>query len=251
MVLTWNIQNPSLKRATEQADWIVGKGADIVLLTEAKHSEGCKYIQDWLESYGYKTVMPPTEHDDYCVIVAVKGLPMQVREPRIRLFPQRAVTVGIQTILRTMTVMGVYVPSRGPIERRNIDKRRFQSELTAVIKGLERTEEAETLIIGGDLNVIERKHNPHYAVFGEWEYTFYDAFGECGLVDAYRLKYPTKNEYSWYGKVGDGYRFDHMFVSKNVASCVSDCSYIHDVRTAKLSDHSAMCLEIVAKQGTT
>jgi hypothetical protein len=41
-------------------------------------------------------------------------------------------------------------------------------------------------VIAGDLNVVEQNHDPRYAVFGEWEYDFYRAFGRAGFEDAFR-----------------------------------------------------------------
>jgi exonuclease III len=107
--------------------------------------------------------------------------------------------------------------------------------------------ETENIILGGDLNVVERGHIPHYHVFGEWEYAFYESFLKFGLADAYRTLHPDTQDYSWFGKEGDGYRFDHLFVSRNLVKYISECHYIHIPRVSKLGDHSAMYLTIGMK----
>ena len=94
-----------------------------------------------------------------------------------------------------MNILGVYVPSRGPKERRNIDKMKFQSELANALPRLAGKE--EHCIVAGDLNVLERDHRPHYTVFGEWEYRFYESFLQNGLIDAYRTLYPHTQEYQY------------------------------------------------------
>jgi exodeoxyribonuclease-3 len=86
-------------------------------------------------------------------------------------------------------------------------------------------------------------------VFGEWEYDFYRAFGRAGFDDAFRIKEPVKMDYSWFGRPSaagrcNGYRFDHAFVSRAHRAAVVECRYDHSVRTAGLTDHSALTLTL-------
>jgi len=53
-------------------------------------------------------------------------------------------------------------------------------------------------------------------------------------------------EYSWIGRTGDGYRYDHCFVSHGLLSLINECRYLHEPRNFKLSDHSAMYIKIKA-----
>lgn len=63
-----------------------------------------------------------------------------------------------------------------------------------------------------------------------------------GLVDAYRQMQPVANEYSWVGKTGDGYRYDHVFVSTSLAGQITDCTYLHACRVGPdaFTDHSGL-----------
>ncbi len=104
-------------------------------------------------------------------------------------------------------------------------------------------------MIAGDLNVLEPDHDPRYPVFGEWEYDFYRAFGLAGFDDAFRIKEPSAMDYSWFGRPSadgerNGYRFDHAFVSRAHHRAVVACRYDHSVRTAGLTDHSALTLTL-------
>lgn len=147
-------------------------------------------------------------------------------------------------------VTGLYVPSRGPAARRNQDKRAFQERVMTVLPTVETSLGVPgPVVIAGDLNVLEPDHDPRYAVFGEWEYDFYRAFGQAGFDDAFRVKEPTAMDYSWFGRpsaegVRNGYRFDHAFVSRAHRTAVVACRYDHSVRTAGLTDHSAMALAL-------
>lgn len=246
-ILNWNIRNPSLKRAKEQADWINKTNANIIILTEVKYSEGGVYIRDCLESFGFNVFFPRPEKDDYCVMVASKSSASKNLNIKINFLPCRMVSITCETFLGKIKIVGTYVPSRGPIEKRNADKRKFQNQILDLLQHLSETRSTSNLIVGGDLNVVERNHLPHYPVFGEWEYEFYESFLKFGLADAYRTLNPHSQEYSWFGKEGDGYRFDHFFVSKNLLQYITECSYIHIPRTLKISDHSAMYLKLARK----
>jgi exodeoxyribonuclease-3 len=243
-ILNWNIRNPSLKRAELQANWIIENGANIVILTEAKNSEGGAHINSLLEGAGFDVLPLPPANKDYCVIVATRGFPSRVWDLDATFLTHRIGSVVCETSLGDMKIVGLYVPSRGPMERRNIDKRIFQEQITKLLCSLTSSGQISNLIIGGDLNVLEREHIPQYSVFGEWEYSFYDSFIESGLTDAFRLLHPQEHEYSWFGRLGDGYRFDHLFITRNLSPYVKQCTYLHAPRIDNLSDHSAMYLEL-------
>jgi exodeoxyribonuclease-3 len=97
------------------------------------------------------------------------------------------------------------------------------------------------VVVAGDLNVVEPDHQPHYSVFGDWEYRFYADFARLGgLVDAFRELHPARVEHSWFGRGGNGYRFDHVFVTHQHRRQLRACRYLHEPRLAGLSDHAAM-----------
>lgn len=140
-------------------------------------------------------------------------------------------------------LLGLYVPSRGPKERRNEDKRAFQNAVEQALPGLLK-EFTGSVVVSGDLNVVEPGHTPHYAVFGTWEYDFYRAFLDTGLTDAFRHVHPDAVDHSWFGRGGNGYRFDHIFVTAGHKDDVQVCQYLHEPRELGLTDHSAMLLRL-------
>ena len=245
-ILNWNIRNPSIKRAKEQSNWLIQTGANVIILTEVKDSEGGRFICDWLESHSFNVFFTQPINSDYCALIATKDFASKKLELGIDFLPHRAVSVMSDVCvspLKRLNIIGFYVPSRGSRNRRNVDKREFQYQIIDLISLSFKKFPTSNLIVGGDLNVLERNHFPHYSVFGEWEYEFYEAFLKSGFVDAYRLLHPNSQEYSWFGKKGNGYRFDHFFVSREISQYIKDCSYLHITRNLGLSDHSAMLLE--------
>lgn len=244
-ILNWNIRNPSLQRAIRQVEWIRNIKPNVIILTEAKNSNGCCFITDKLNSYGYDAYMPTVKDNDYCVIIASRGFDSKIKKLNMNFLPHRLLCLKCNTFLGEIIFVGIYVPSRGPRERRNVDKKKFQEEIIRVFNDLSMKNMLKNYVICGDLNVIERNHIPSYTFFGEWEYNFYDSFKKNGLIDTYTFLNPRVIEHSWFGRSGDGYRFDHIFVAKKLLKYVKSCSYVHEPRYNKLSDHSAMMLDII------
>ncbi|MFF9884193.1 MULTISPECIES: hypothetical protein [Streptomyces] len=100
------------------------------------------------------------------------------------------------------------------------------------------------VIVAGDLNVVERGHQPPHKVFGAWEYAFCDSFQATNLTDVFRHLHPDKTAHSWYGLTGAGFRFDHVFVSTPHAAHVAACDYHQQAREAGLTDHAVMTLRL-------
>ena len=65
-----------------------------------------------------------------------------------------------------------------------------------------------------------------------------------GLTDAFLHLQPHDGEYSWVGRTGDGYRYDHAFCSRSLRDLITACRYLHQPREEKLSDHSALTVRL-------
>nr|WP_167361558.1 endonuclease/exonuclease/phosphatase family protein [Micromonospora marina]SCF41552.1 Exonuclease III [Micromonospora marina] len=238
-VVTWNVQRAASARARSQMSWLASQpDADVVVLTEIPRS-GAAHA-DALHAHGYRVLCPEPD-GDYRVLVAARvGAVTPVAGLYAGGMSGRFVAARIAlTGPTTLGIVGLYVPSRGSREHRNVAKRLFQTEVAAMLPRLGRAyPDASPLIVAGDLNVVEPGHLPAHRVFGQWEYDFYRAFAGAGLIDAYRHVHPRTVEHSWYGRSGAGYRFDHVFCDD--PGLVLRCAYLHAPRRAKLSDHSAM-----------
>jgi exodeoxyribonuclease-3 len=69
------------------------------------------------------------------------------------------------------------------------------------------------------------------------------------LVDAFRALHPNTVEYSWVGRTGDGYRYDHAHCTADLASTLLACDYVHQPRLDRLSDHSALSVRLAVDTG--
>lgn len=248
-IMTWNVQHANAARSRLQADWIAGQPVDTVVLTEVSPSHGAAALIKELIGRGFTVTCPPGPGTDYRVLV---GSRVGELEPcpgaATSHIPHRCVAVRLHLgdkhpLGATVGVVGLYVPSRGNRERRNVDKRAFQAAVAELLPHLPTLLAVDgPVVVTGDLNVVEPGHRPAHKVFGAWEYDFYRAFDSAGLTDAFRHLHPHLADHSWYGRSGAGYRFDHAFCTTTDA--VAACGYSHEPRLIPLSDHAAMGLVI-------
>jgi exodeoxyribonuclease-3 len=240
----WNIANPSAERAGKQAEWLRKRSEDIFVLTEAKRSEGCIFLERYFQAYGYNVVFPKPEGKEFGVIIVSKHqLTPSNFSTFVNYLQARVASVKLNLPSGELEIIGVYVPSRDSSPEKTEKKKHFLKSLT---NALETAPRFSKCIFCGDLNVLEPSHIPHYPIFEEWEYDFYRNLTKYQLKDAFRHLHPSIQEYSWVGRTGDGYRYDHCFVSENLLSSVKKCYYLHDPREKeiKLSDHSALITEL-------
>jgi exodeoxyribonuclease III len=253
-VLTWNVQHASAARGMRQAAWIAERpDADVVVLTEVAGAASGDSLSQSLGAHGYRVHLTDSGGRDYRVLLATRVGDLQVTSLDAAHLPHRA--AGAVVTLPAgwqLGLAGMYVPSRGPRTRRNVDKRAFQDATAALLPRLSTIFPPDIpVIVAGDLNVVEPGHQPHHAVFGAWEYEFYRSFAAAGLTDLYRLHHPERTEHSWIGRSGAGYRFDHLFGTTPPNLTVAGCRYIHDPRSQGLSDHSALSADLTWPAPTT
>lgn len=240
-LLNWNIANSSKQKAIKQVDYILKSQANVIVLSEAKYSDGCRYIIEVLLNLGFEVFYERSEKN-YSVIVAYKGFEGFKYQHNIDFLPPRLCYFAVKTKLGLINIMGMYVPSRGPVERKNQDKKKFQTKVTNFITSLNKRKKLHNCIVVGDLNIIAPDHDPLYEIFQDWEFDFYNGFINEKMLDAFKIINPDQQDYSWFGLAGTGYRFDHIFISNKLKEYINDCFYDHEVRENKLSDHSAMFL---------
>ena len=233
-LLNWNIRNPSVTRAIRQVEWIRSVDPDVIVLTEIKRSKGTGYISDRLQALNYSVRYKEPDENRYGSLLASKYPMTHKIDSEIEHFGPRVVSATLNIHGQIVDVIGVYVHIR-----RGEKKRRFLENLLEYMKG----HHEGPVVFCGDFNILEPDHVPHYTKFEEWEYEFYERLGQIGLSDAFRLLNHDKTEYSWVGNRGEGYRYDHLFISANLLPRIVNCRYLHDPREDGLSDHSGMIAE--------
>jgi exodeoxyribonuclease III len=243
-LMTFNIGSPSAERAHRQLAWLATRHEDVFVLTETRQSEGCRHLADAFRTAGYSVVYPKPGPTEYGVMI-VSRLPVQL-DPiagNVTFLPERVTGVLVSTALGLVRVIGAYAPTRDATAERTERKRRWLSELSTALGAGGLTESGAETVVMGDLNIIEPDHQPSYTTFRWFEYDFYRGLTDRhGMVDAFRQTEPDLVEHSWIGRTGDGYRYDHAHCTKKLAAEIEECEYVHEPRTIRLSDHSALSL---------
>lgn len=241
-LLTFNIGNPSPERAQRQLAWLASRDEQVLVLTETKASVGCKLLADAFASVGYTVCFPQPGPGEYgTMIVARVATTPDPFSDRIGYLAARAAAVVLPAPDGPLRVIGLYVPSRDASPEKTERKRRWLACCDTALANIAGT----PTILLGDLNILEPSHKPRYPFFAPFEYDFYQALvGIHGLTDAFRYLHPEAAEYSWVGRTGDGYRYDHAFCSRELAGLATSCQYLHQPRSDKLSDHSALTLHL-------
>lgn len=242
-ILCWNVRNPSVERARKQVLWLNENDFDIIILTETKKSLGCDFFVNYLKRQGYNLKETIPNNGEYGVIIASKfGFKFSFINEKIDFIQSRALAIELKEKLIGLTIMGLYVPSRGDNSPERVEKKKnFISEITSTLKSIPFK---SNFILCGDFNILEPDHIPHYSNFDNWEYKFYTDLLEMNFKDSFRQFHPNEKEYSWVGRTNNGYRYDHFFVSSDLSSLITDCFYIHEPRINKLSDHSGLITQI-------
>lgn len=255
-LMTLNIGNPSIERVKKQIEWIEQRKEDVFVLTETKDSKGCSFLEQYFggSQTSFFDISKETKYNVYFPrsITGDLGVMILSKFPIIKIsncfdqsdrYYSRFLDILLDFKGKNIGIIGLYVPSRDASEEKIIRKKQFITDLCQYIKSREKDKKCP-YIVCGDLNILERNHVPHYSTFKKWEYDFYDYFQHFGFLDAFRLLHPSENEYSWVGRTNDGYRYDHIFISKELQKQVIKCAYVHETRTIPITDHSAMILQV-------
>ncbi|MGW6391265.1 endonuclease/exonuclease/phosphatase [Streptomyces sp. NPDC055103] len=231
-----------MSRAERQLRYLAKRPESLFVLTETAPSAGCEFLAARFERAGYSVVFPRPEVRGERGTMIVSRLAARPLDTGVDYLPHRAVGVTVGTDRGPLDVIGLYVPSRNTTEEKTERKRRF---LYTCRSQLPFAEDAARVVLG-DFNVLEPTHVPRYRFFAPFEYEFYSWFGSAGYTDAFRDQHPETLDYSWVGKTGDGYRYDHAFVSAGLVAGLRGCAYVHEPRTMpdRLTDHSALAVEL-------
>lgn len=241
-LLTMNVQHASAERGRRQAHWLAAQeGADVLVLTEVGYNASSQALMTALAQLGYIYVLAlpsVSGRPDFRTVLASRSATLEAVRFSVGL-PHRAPAAQVRIGEHTVGVLGLYVPSRADL----LKKRTFQNDVMAALPAFLR-QFPGPVVVSGDFNVLEPSHTPRYPTFRSWEYGFYDAFENAGLVDAFRHLHPDAAEHSWFSHMGSGYRYDHTFVSAGQTASIRSCQYVHEPRELGLTDHSAMLLRL-------
>jgi len=214
-------------RLAQISERLRAENADFCLLTEYRTKPGASLRQEFSDYHLAETTPPLNQNG----ILALAKTPLQSHEIHRRSQPRsshRWLALHMPDI--DLLALGVHIPNQN--ERWNKDE--FWKKVGSFAKKHRR----DRAIILGDLNTgldadTENERFLHSPQFQN--------LLDLGWVDCYRVVHGDRREYSWFSpQRQNGYRIDHIFLSAALAPRIVGARYDHDVRAAKLSDHSLL-----------
>ncbi len=271
-VATWNI-NSIRARLPEACAWLREAQPDIVLLQETKaedHNFPAMEIEDLgynLALHGQKTYNGVAILSKHRIEDVTRGLPTlpentdaRYIEGLISLKGIRDWGLGIgkdiltsnpQPLIPTLRVASIYVPNGGEVGSEKFgQKLRFLEALRLHAETL--LLQDEMLALGGDYNVAPADMDVYAPAalrgttcFHPEEQKRLRALEYLGLTDAFRARYPDRQQFSWWDYRSSGWehnkgmRIDHLLLSPQAADALEDAGIDDTPRgKPKASDHA-------------
>ena len=218
-IVTLNIQHGGGKRISPIIAFLKQLNADLIVLTEYRLDD--KNLGKQLVELGYKNQIAGNAQSKENSVLIVSKVAFEVLSTS-----QRIVSVR----LNDLVIFGVYFPQGD--EKRPIYMKLKDGVMDA----------GSLVLVLGDFNT-----GLHYIDEAGKTFACADSFEslkDVGLVDSWRTRHPTTKEFSWFSSQGNGFRIDHVFCSELLEQKVSNIEYIHSPRESKITDHSALVVEV-------
>ena len=250
-ILSYNINGIRSAISKGWVDFLAEGGFDIVCVQETKamleqvNTEGVEklgYHHHWFsaEKKGYSGVAIFSKIKPDNVVLGI-GHPLYDGEGRI-----------IRADFGDWSLLNCYFPSGTSGDERQGVKMAFLKDFHDYIDELKKTR--PKLIILGDYNIAHTeldihspKTNQKTSGFLPEERAWMTAWFGSGFTDAFRLKNPDLQEYSWWSTrfnsraQNKGWRIDYQSVTDNLKDKIVDCRQLTDIVH---SDHCPVLLEI-------
>lgn len=212
-------------------DRLRANNADFCAVTEYRTKPGAAFKEYFAEHHFAETI-PPLNQNGVLALArhSLSGYETPRRSKPIS--SHRWLTVHMQDA--DILALCIHIPNQS--ERWNKDD--FWKRVCSFAK---RHRETKAMILG-DFNtgLDADTENELFAHSKQFQ-----SLLDMGWIDCYRAVHGDKREYSWYSpNAGNGYRLDHIFLSAALAPRLQAATFDHDVRAAKLSDHSLLTIDL-------
>lgn len=225
-ILSWNIRQGGGTRLLPIMKALDKISAQIVVLSEYRNNTNGIKLRHAAVQQGYRYQMVSgAKKDENSVIILSKYA------CNFELFP-KSDPVYFHNIIAAefdaFSVYGMYLPHKKKHNLFDLMHERIISD-------------AKPMIFCGDfntgINYVDQKGNSFW-----YEDELKDLDTHC--ADAFRHINGDIRAYSWYSHQGNGYRYDHSYVHKDLLPVTTACHYLDPYREEGLSDHAPMILEL-------
>lgn len=228
-ILAWNIRQGGGRRVTDQLALIHQQNPHIVVLSEFRNNANGITIRSSLLRHGYNFQIATGATDNTNSVLIASKFPCGSA-----LFPEsdpnfpHAIARGDFGAFR---LYGVYLPHKK------------KHRLLDFLRNEELDDQIPSIVIG-DWNT--GKNGIDQAGNSFWYSEHLTHLETRDYFDAFRERQGDVREFSWYSHGGNGYRYDHCYMSGCLRSVLDDCYYVHSWREDGLSDHSPMIVTLTS-----
>lgn len=235
-IATLNIASASSARAKAIMEWLPSVHADVWVLTETSVGPGTSELLTWFHRRGWScTASRVSTHERGVAICSRSPTSILTLRPPDDPLPGRALSLRIPTNLEPITLLGMYLPTRG----NDVSKlERKSSYMASWLRFLTRIDLSRVIVLG-DLNIVPAGQSPRAFPQFPFEYAWLEALENAGL-HGLTPGLEGRHESTWSSPGGEGYTFDHILVGELLMSRLESFAYRHESRVFGISDHSAV-----------
>ena len=230
-VLAWNILRGGRARTAQIVEAICTHAPEVIVLSEYQ-AAGSTSIIEALQGNGWPHFIGTTQQKRQGGLAVLSSSLLEARPRPAGLKGFERHYLGVSLPESGLEVRAIY----GPLDR--MTHGQYWTELLKVLQA----ESANEVLVVGDFN----SGSPNFdaPIAGVFSGKFFDQLPAMGFTDLWRAKSGVDaREHTWQGSKNP-YRLDHAFGSASLASRVRACAYSHDERTAAISDHSILLVDI-------
>ena len=225
-ILSWNIMHGGGSRLPGILDAIEDHAPDIVTLQEVRRGKAEPVLREGLEAMGFAHIhLPETaEARENTILIAA-------REPfEAQRWPDaNGQCHDLCAEFDGLTLHALHFPQK-------------KAQLPLFHALLDLPTDGRALLIG-DMNCGIPFEDSDTKTFQNTH--LFQRLLAHGWTDLWRDRHPQAREYSWVSaKRGNGFRYDHALATASLDRRVRDVRYDHAVRESKLSDHSALIVDL-------
>ena len=225
-LLSWNIQQGGGSRTRGIVKFIAQQNPQIVVLSEFRNNDSGIFLRSKLLELKYNFQFVSLSSSNTNSVLIASQLPCHSR-----LFVDTGMEYAHDVIavdFEAFHLYGVYLPHKKKHQLFDLLQKEIQQYAPAIIMGDFNTGK----------NFVDQKGDSF------WYTSELARLEKVGMEDAFRYVHGEVEAYSWFSHQGNGYRYDHIYTSKELQPIIKQCDYIHKAREEKLSDHSPMILEL-------
>jgi exodeoxyribonuclease-3 len=250
-ITTWNVNGIRAALSKGMLDWFKENSPDILCLQEVKAKEN-QVDRELMEIPGYQVIWNAAERAGYSGVATF--VKQEAEEITLGLDEERFDVEGriIRTKVNGYNLFNVYFPNGQRDQERLEYKLEFYAKLLDLCDDMHA--KGEKIIITGDFNTAHNeidlanpKANEKNSGFMPIEREWIDKYLSHNFVDAFRVLYPEKVQYTWWTyrfgarQRNIGWRLDYYLLTSDLMGKVEDVIIHDDVMG---SDHCPVTLMI-------